>query len=480
LPSQAELSENYMPSIVDGLIKRPRTDHNANLGSIPTDAFTHIILRDEVEKYVAVITTAGAVRVFDMAGVEKTVTNSGASYLSGLTSAKDELTALTIADHTFIVNKKKVAAAGSTTAATRPFEALINVQAGNYAKTYRITINGTVAADFTTPDGSTASHGTQIATDYIADQLLTDLIANGYNTSPWAVGRYHSAIYIRNTSTDFTLGVEDGYAGRAMKDCKGKVQKFSDLPLFGPDGVVFEISGTEDTGFDNYWVRFEKANNANTSGVWKETTKPGSILGLNAATMPHILRRNVDGTFTFLPWTWGDRKCGDDVDTVPNPSFVGQTIADIFFHRNRLGLLTSENTVMSEAGVFGNFFRTTLTALLDTDPIDVAASHTKVSLLNHAVPYQDVLLLFSDKTQFRLAGNELLTPKTVNIRPLTELSNTPTVKPVVAASSVYFASENDEWCNLYEYFIDKPAARIGFMSTANPDLDPQRTEILYK
>ena len=31
-----------------------------------------------------------------------------------------------------------------------------------------------------------------------------------------------------------------------------------------------------------------------------------------------------------------------------------------------------------------------------------------------------------------------------------------------------------------EYFIDKTAARIGFMSTANPDLDPQRTEILYK
>ena len=31
-----------------------------------------------------------------------------------------------------------------------------------------------------------------------------------------------------------------------------------------------------------------------------------------------------------------------------------------------------------------------------------------------------------------------------------------------------------------EYFIDKPAARIGFMSTANPDFDPRRTEILYK
>lgn len=31
-----------------------------------------------------------------------------------------------------------------------------------------------------------------------------------------------------------------------------------------------------------------------------------------------------------------------------------------------------------------------------------------------------------------------------------------------------------------EYFIDKPAARIGFMSTANPDVDPRRTEILYK
>ena len=141
---------------------------------------------------------------------------------------------------------------------------------------------------------------------------------------------------------------------------KKRVQKFSDLPLHGPSGVVIEVAGTDTTSFDNYWVKFEASGGGNV-GVWKECVAPGTRLGINAATMPHILVRE-NGTFTFKPATWEDRKCGD-LASVPDPSFVGQTIEDVFFHKNRLGFLTQENICMSASGQFYNFYRSSVRPL---------------------------------------------------------------------------------------------------------------------
>lgn len=467
LPSQAEMSVNYYPTIIDGNIKRPRTNHTCVIDALPANTFTHFIFRDAGEKYVVAITTDGDVRVWDFAGIEKTVTNNGEDYLAGLTNAKQELRALTVADHTFVVNKSRTVSAGTAKSPARPYEALVHVLAGNYAKDYRIYINGTLHAHLQTPDGDDRTDGPYIDTVRIAGalwQLLnagtttwpatTTAAGGGFNTAPWAIGRYHSTIYIRNSTTDFTLNVEDGYSGRAMKDVKKVVQKFADLPLYGPDGFVVEVAGADGNLADNYWVQFQKDNDLNSAGVWRECVKPDTVLGLDASTMPHTLVRNNDGTFTFGPATWHDRVCGDE-ETVSDPSFVGHPIRDVFFHKNRLGFLTQENIVLSEAGVFYNFFRKTLTALLDTDPIDVAASHMKVSLLKHVVPYQRELLVFSDETQFVLTGKELLTPKTVSADPITELRVHPDIRPVVAGSNVYFISEKDEWATVTEYYLDK-------------------------
>lgn len=455
LPSQLESCENIYPTIVDGAVPRPATAHLAMLGiSVPAGSFTHWILRDNTEKYILVITPAGAVRVWDLNGVEKTVTNSGASYLAGLTDLPNQLRALTVADYTFIVNKTKVVAAGTAKSPARPFEALVGVLAGNYGKTYKIFTDGLLRAEYTPPNGGDATHAPFVDTVYIADQLWQDLDANGFNVSPWTIGRYHSTIYIRNTTTDFAISTEDGFTGRAMKEVKGTITKFADLPQYGPNGVVIKVAGDAQTGADDYYVRFDKTNVNNGFGVWKETLKPDCVLGLDAATMPHTLRRNEDGTFTFGPATWGDRTVGD-TESCPDPSFVGQTIEDVFFHRNRLGVLTKESYVFSAAGDFFRFYRTTMTALLDDDPIDGAASHIKVSLLRHAVPFSETLLLFTDQTQFRLEGNELLTPKTVNAKPISELGAHTVIRPVPSGNSVYFVTEGGSWTSLYEYFIDK-------------------------
>ncbi|MGZ5389714.1 MAG: phage nozzle protein, partial [Aeromicrobium sp.] len=247
LPSQAQASDNYYPSVVDGLIPRAPSEHFSRLrDNLPAGTFSHFIFRDDNEEYLMALFPDATIKVWDIDGDEKVVNVIGdaADYITGLTSPKDTVRALTVADYTFLVNTTKVVAAGTEESATRPYEALVHVLAGNYGKHYRINIDGELAAGYRTPDGSNNSHSPYIDTSYIADVLMalldggeaavrtpdiggrasggawgvgvgTSQISDGdynggFNTAPWALGRYHSTIYIRNTAADFTISVEDG------------------------------------------------------------------------------------------------------------------------------------------------------------------------------------------------------------------------------------------------------------------------------
>ena len=178
--------------------------------------------------------------------------------------------------------------------------------------------------------------------------------------------------------------------------------------------------------------------------------------------MPHRLEKFIsDGTdgrvvgevfWKFGPTPFLDRSAGDE-DTNPFPSFVGNTINDIFFHRNRLGFLSDENVIFSEASGFYNFFRTTVRALLDSAPIDVAVSNDSVSILKAAIPYSEQLLLFSDLAQFNLTSGNLLTPTEVAVNVATNYEADLSVRPVSAGNSVFFANDKGASVGIREYFV---------------------------
>jgi hypothetical protein len=457
LNSQGEVQENGLSTVSQGLKKRPPTQHLKKIRSTPLGScFIHTINRDTTERYIAVVTN-GDLKVYDIAGNEKTVNfPNGKGYLSA-SDPSVSFAAVTVADYTFIVNKTKVVTTGSATTEWRPYEALVNVKAGNYGKDYNILINGSNVANRTTPDGSSAADSPDISTDSIANALENQLSVLG---STYSHTQYGSTIRIVRTVADFTIGTEDGFNGNGMVAIKGKLQKFADLPAnpgIQADGFVVEITGTGSgeaatDPFDSYYVKFDRASTGG-QGVWVECPKPNIKLGVDPSTMPHILVRESDGTFTFKRATWKDRIVGDD-ESNPFPSFVNRTISDVFFYRNRLGFLSDEAVIFSEAGEYFNFGRTTVTQLLDSDPIDVNASHTKVSILKHAVPFNKQLLLFSDQTQFIIEQNELLTPKSVGIKVATEFPCNTTAKPIGIGKNVYFAVDKGDWSAFREYFAD--------------------------
>ena len=446
LSSQAELQENAISTVAKGLKKRPPTNHIKKLSGPVTAAYVHTINRDTIERY-AVVVTDGDLKVYDTEGNLKVVNfPNGKTYLSTANPNLD-FRIVTVADYSFVLNKSVIVQPSVSSSAVRPFEAILVVKNGLYGKTYTVNLDASTVW-FTTPNGTTAADAPQIATDFIATKLTDSINAGGTGV---VATRYGSTIYLTRP-TDFTVSTSDGYSDAAMYAVKNRLQRFTDLPNnAGVQDFTVEIVGDKTSSFDNYFVRFDKASG---TGVWRETIKPGTNRGVLSTTMPWGLVRNADGSFTFDVLPWKTRVVGDDV-SAPQPSFVGRKIADVFFYRNRLGMLADESVCLSEAGEFFNFHPTTVTDLLDSDRIDVAVSHSKVSNLLAAVPFSKQLLLFSAQTQFTVESGDLLTPRTISIKPTTEFECNPLAEPQGIGRVVYFAAPRGNYSAIREYYIDE-------------------------
>jgi len=226
----------------------------------------------------------------------------------------------------------------------------------------------------------------------------------------------------------------------------GEKQRFEDLPETAVDGQVYKIVGSSDNEFSSYYV-------IRKGGVWEEYRDPLLYVNkIDARTMPHALVREKDGTFSFAPFSWAERKVGDKTSN-PEPTFIGRRINDVLFIQNRLGFLVDENTVMSAAADFGNFWRNTVTTLVASDPIDVAVTGSEVSILKHAVPFADSLMLFAEQQQFKLSWGDFgLTPDSVAITPVTSYKTNVKARPVRIGRDIYFCADSTAYTRVYEYY----------------------------
>ena len=131
----------------------------------------------------------------------------------------------------------------------------------------------------------------------------------------------------------------------------------------------------------------------------------------------------------------------------------------MFFFKNRLGILSGENVILSEAGNYYNFFPKTVTTLLDDAPIDVSLKYTDGAALKHAVVFNDSLTIFSDKKQFKVETNGTLTQSNISVVPSTDFDSNSAIPPVSAQNVLYFASTKGGFTSIKEYFVEADTVR---------------------
>ena len=210
-------------------------------------------------------------------------------------------------------------------------------------------------------------------------------------------------------------------------------------------------------------------------------------LGLDTSTMPHALVNNRDGTFTFKKLDlstaqaadndnyWKDRTVGDKT-TNPFPSFLGKNIQQIFFHRNRLGFVADEQIVLSRPADYFNFFIVSSITLSDDNPVDITVSDVKPAFINHVLPLQKGIIMFSDNGQFILfTESDIFSPKTARLKKLSSYDCDPTLQPVDLGTSILFTSTVSAYTRAYEALIqdDDTAPQILEQTRVVPEYVPK-------
>jgi len=347
-------------------------------------------------------------------------TYGGLDDFSGLNlPASDLFETVTVADYTFIVNKSLVLAqsGGTQNPRTHAHEFLLTTKEGStngYTNVVQLHIGTGYWRGATTnvPDSKSSM-------DSLLSRMLGDVdpvdeqgpitMDTGGGSPDLGLEEFADFRFTRistnvlygyqfqNTGTLHRIDAQDWYGdtlhelmATGLDGQDPSVLKFSDLPAEAPTDFVVEVAGDEGNTEDSFFVIYDDERRS-----WVETVKPSIDNALNAGTFPHVLIYNqLTGQFSFERGPWANRLVGDDV-SAPAPAGIGKTVNDLFFHENRLCLLTGENVLMSEAGDYFNFFPTTVTTLIDSDPIDIAGTGNRVSVWDYAVPTRRQVLLFS-------------------------------------------------------------------------------------
>lgn len=484
-PDQVTELINGFPNEVEGLQKRPPTIHVKRVADrVDTSKKKyHVINRDEDEQYILQL-GSGEFQVFDLNGNARNCsfeTDEDRQYIIA-NKPKESLRAVTVADYTFVLNTEKVVdPVEGTSYSGKSDTSLAYIKNAQYAKTYAIYINDQYICGVITPDGGEAKQAVQTTTAFIAralfalmttgktptgqnpdvggsyDDLLNQLGGRsnmGYSRSSVDTSRYKiemigdSMISIANKSgwVSPKILVKDGFGNQNALAYSGKVSAINKLPPIAPDDYIMQISGEKKSEDDDFYVKWSDKDK-----IWKETIAPRIPYKINPRNMPHAIVREADGSFKLKKLPWIDRGSGNE-DTNPDPSFIGRCINDIFFFRNRLGVISDESIILSATNDFFNFWFKSSAAIADTDPIDVSVSSNKVAKLTHAVPFARELMLFSREGQFVLSSDGVMTPKSVKCDQITNFDYNPMVQPISIGPSIFFTNDRVNHSSLMRYY----------------------------
>lgn len=450
-PTQGSAQDNGIATTVDGLYKRAGTAHVSTLAltgagglsvaSTAGEATGHFIDRGDAGRHVLVI-KAGNMMLYDLTtGAPQTIDQpNGMAYLNTASPAT-AFRCLTVADTTFIVNTGVIPQmTGDVTASNPTNVAYVNVRSVASQANYFVTIEG---SQFNYTTGDTPKNV----------DVVNGLIAAINDSGAFVAIKVPDTNCMRVTRLSGSItsvSASDTWNNAGLQVISNGVEKFSDLPQRFETGFVVTITGVEGSNV-KYYVKWN-------GKAWEECPKTGLAYRLDAATMPHRLVPLSGGGWRFERITsWDERLVGDD-KTSPEPSFVGNRINGLFFHRNRLGFLAGANVVLSRPSDYFNFWPKSAQQVIDTDPIDLEAGADNVTDLLWATGFNQTLLMWSNASQqFVLNSGDILSPRTARVTPTTSFAFKTNVRPVSIGNKAIFAAPYGDYTqlNLYKVADDR-------------------------
>ena len=473
---------NGYPDPTYGLLKRPGMEHVNVLKKADGTAFSKselagaawfFIDRDNAGSYIGAIKGTNVYVWTKEDGTFCTVNNTGTAYLTG--TQQSDYHFRSVQDVTVITNKTVTTAMQATPAAAVKSVGTLKLNSVTNGLDYIVTIQGiatTVSAQSaTTFDDMLVYDSSDVNTNHhLVDAIRATILAqqsasNANFDGVWSLEAYTNSLVIKRnagtnavvtdytaptgTATAFTIEAKGGLGNAGIEVFQDSVGSSADLSVESFNGHHVKVRNTNSAD-DDYYLEFEAFDGTRGKGFWKEAKGVDVSPGLDAATMPFQLENTGATTFNFKPIPWTARLVGD-INSNPDPSFIGHKITSTFFYNNRFGVLSEDNIFLGVANDSFNFFVKSALTQVDSDPIDLNVASVRPVVLNDVLPSPQGLLLFSARQQFQVysASATTMTPKTTVIRSISNYEMSSDISPVDVGTTAAFVNRVPGYSKLF-------------------------------
>lgn len=461
---------NMQSDVVRGLISRPPTKEIAVFTGESADLSFDDVEIDGVKYTVGF--REGVLQVWDASGTAFTVNMED----QDATDYIGDNMSFHVYDKTiYATNRDKVVLASTVTDSAAVVTAIGLVQAlgGQFGRDFTITINYSddTARSYTQnipdtdPDEVNGEHIMKMLIDGLNGTTTHTGSQSGTLKGTTTLVRDGAVLMITDSAVTFTLTLADGDDGDTLRGHVLTARTLEDLTRIAPHGTLVEVDG-EKTADDDFYMRFEVETASPTvgsdfgkGGKWVEWVNALEPTDFDLKTMPHVLFLAA-GEFFFERNLWLGRRAGD-IDTNPEPSFVGEKITDIGGFQSRLTFTAGANWITSRTNFPADFWKKSVIAQLSSDPIDIASTTESEVSLKWMVPFDRDLLLMSEKHQFIVGGSGALTPNNASMVLTTDFEMAGNARPSSTGRTILFPYQVGKNAGVKEFFSSDELATNG-------------------
>ena len=211
-----------------------------------------------------------------------------------------------------------------------------------------------------------------------------------------------------------------------------------DMPLTNSaDGKVYYVQAGYQGQSPGYYLAKSVA-----SPSFQAVRTPDAYSVIDKNRMPMQLEFSVD-SWEWSTVEWQERTSGDrDTNPGPTPFKDGKqvNITTMASFRNRLWMAVGDVLFSSRMDAWTNLWIDDPGVIVDTDPIDVAASTNRYTPVTSMVPFKEYMFVNTNAdVQYELMGSEnQITPFTAELQPMTFYSTAPLVDPLTLGNYIFF------------------------------------------
>lgn len=311
-----------------------------------------------------------------------------------------------------------------------------SIRGGAFSKTYTIEVGHPLWGNLTFTVTTSDSTAAEASPEWIATQLANQLSANNTISANCyvAVSGVTIGLIMKEDSRglgQLTVQSSTSVGGFVSVSGASRVTARSELLGQLPSAMNRYIMAVGNVGNSAYYRYDSVSKKWVECGVWEPPYK--------YTNMPRYVYLNDSDALAMQEISMTVRTAGDD-DNNPFPSFLNYGITGIGAYQSRLVLLSGSYVCFSKTNTYDTFMRTTVTELLDDDPIEVASASLTSAQYEYCIPYNKDLVLIAQSQQAVIPANStVLSPKNIVIYPSTEVELSLAVKPAIVGRTMYYA-----------------------------------------